>query len=202
MQLKVEKINDTKVRITLSFDELIERNISLPELIHDTSKVQQIFYMLFEETDLDEDFIGEDTQLLVEATTSNNDSFILTVTKVIEDVIPNLAKYDNKSTPKIYKVSSNVYSFDSIERIIDFSLKAMQDNLYIGINKIYKYNNLYFLIFKHSTVANKKFIKTFLLLSEYCDKYFNNTIFESAIIEKGASIIPNRAVQKLSKLSF
>ena len=198
--MKVEKITNSKVRITLTFEELIERNISLPDIIKDTAKVQQVFYNLFEETDLDEDFLSKDTQLLVEATTNNENLFILTVTKLSEDIIPDLNNYNDK-TDITYKVSSNVYSFNSLDEIIEFTHYFEKESLYYGINKIYKHNNLYFLIFKNSTVNNKKFLKTFVRLSEHCLKYFNNKVFEASIIEKGTLIIPTRALQKLLLLN-
>lgn len=200
--MKVEKISNIKVKITLSFEELIERNISLTDLVKDSSKIQQVFFNIFDETDLDEDFLQEDSQLLVEATTSNDNLFIITVTKLIDDIIPNINSFipKSKNIKTTYKVSSNIYSFNTLDKIMDFAKKALKENLYLGLNSIYKYNNLYYVIFKSTTVANKKFLKTFIVLSEFCDKYYSNNIYQAALLEKSQCILKNRALQKLSNI--
>ena len=80
--MKVERINDNKIKITLSLEELEKRNISLKDLEKDSSKAKNLFLDLIEESNLDEDFIIDESQLFIEAFSDNNNSFIVTITKV------------------------------------------------------------------------------------------------------------------------
>ncbi|MEG2275020.1 MAG: adaptor protein MecA [Clostridia bacterium] len=203
--MKVEKLSNDKIRITLSFEELDEREISLTDLVKDSSKAQQIFFKIFEETELEEEFLLEDSQLLVEASTSSDDCFILTITRVFEDVVPAISKYNSKNYEPFkykikYSVSSNIFRFNSLDDILDFSKKALNENLYLGFNSLYKYKNSYYILFKETTVKNKRFLKTFIIASEYCEEYFCGNTNQSVILEKAKLIIKNKALQKLCKV--
>ena len=77
--------------------------------------------------------------------------------------------------------------------------KSQSELLFWGKNSLYKYNGLYYIIFAKSSVKNKKFLKTFIFLSEYCQNYYSQDIFATAIKEKSNLIIGNNALQKLSK---
>ncbi len=204
--MKIEKINDDKIKIFLSYDELEARDLSISEFSKNAKSAQEFFLALFEETNLDLDFLDEESQLLIEASISNDNLFVLTVTKIYH--LPDLDNYkttnssimQNKST-KIYTSKSNIYEFDDIEKIIDFSKKAKIENLFCGINKLYKYNNKYFLLFKPSSIKNKRFFKTHILLSEFCVKnYLYKELTNSLIEEKCDLIINSSAIQKLSNL--
>ena len=208
--MKIEKINDNKIKITLTFEELESRKISLSDIEKDTSKAKELFLNLIEESNLDEDFVIDDSHLFIEACSDNNNLFIVTITKI--DNIPELKKYSilennrsistNNKQNKItrYKVESNIYSFDTMDNILELCSKSKLENLYFGKNSLYKYKDIYFLIFSHATVKNKKFLKTYVFLSEYCKEYYSYYLFETSIIEKSKLILKNNALQQLSKI--
>ena len=209
--MKIEKINDNKIRITLTFDELEKRDISLKEIEHDSSKAKELFFNLIEESDLEGDFIIDDSHLFIEACSDNNNLFIVTITKI--DNIPELKNYSflngkrksskNKSrssTSFKYRVDSNIYSFNSIDVILELCNKSKTENLFFGRNSLYKYNNKYFIIFSKATIKNKKFLKTYVFLSEYCNDYHSYDLLEISIIEKSKLIIKNNALQKLTEI--
>ena len=148
-------------------------------------------------------FFVDDSQLLIEACSDNNNLFIVTITKIND--FPELKKYtkrENKSNTKTnkitrYKVDSNVFSFNSIDDILDLCTIAKKENLYFGRNSLYKYNDTYFLIFTKNSIKNKKFLKTYVILSEFCNTYYSYDIYEVSIKEKSKLIIKNNALQKL-----
>lgn len=207
--MKVEKINENKIKITLSFEELEKRDISLKDLEKDSMKAKDLFLNLIEESNLDEDFIIDDSQLFIEAFSDNNNTFVVTITK-IENNIPDILKYKSdtlnfklKSKFKnniSYRVDSNIYMFESIEQIFKLCEDSKSENLFFGRNYLYKLNNKYFLIFNKSSVKNNKFLKTFIFLSEYCSAYYKDNIYELSIKEKATEILKTSALQKLSKI--
>lgn len=209
--MKVEKINENKVRITLTFDELEKRDISLSEIEHDSLRAKELFFSLIEESNLDNDFIIDESHLFIEACSDNNNLFIVTITKI--DNIPELSKYSflqekkdrsksqkKKQSPNKYRIDSNIFSFNSIDNILEICSKSKKENLFFGRNSLYKYNNTYYVIFSKATIKNRKFVKTYVFLSEYCNDYYSYDLFEISIIEKSKLIIKNNALQKLSEI--
>ena len=201
--MKVEFINENKIKITLTFEELEKRDISLKDITNNSSLARDLFTDLIEETDLDSEFFVDDSQLLIEACSDNNNLFIVTITKIND--FPELKKYtkrENKSNTKTNKITrskvdSNVFSFNSIDDILDLCTIAKKENLYFGRNSLYKYNDTYFLIFTKNSIKNKKFLKTYVILSEFCNTYYSYDIYEVSIKEKSKLIIKNNALQKL-----
>ena len=210
--MKVEKINENKIKITLTFEELERRQISLTDLETNNSVAKNLFIDLIEESNLDEDFIIDDAQLFIEACYDNNDLFIVTITKV--DNFPELRKYaliesaqkkgyKRKDTTKRiinYTVESNIYSFTSLNTLLKLSEILRKEKLFCGRNSLYKYKNIYFLIFNETSVKNPRFLKTFSILSEYCERYYAYEIYKVSIKEKSKLIIKDNALQKLSKI--
>lgn len=228
--MKVEKISENKIKITLTIDELKARKISINDIEKDVDLARDLFLDLIEESDLDDDFIIDDSQLYIEASSDNNNLFVVTITKI--EHIPELSKYAlmdelleknliNKTktsitTPKLtkarkvdkngntkqvnYKVDSTIYSFSSLDSIMDMCEIMKNENLYYGKNSLYKYIDEYFIIFNKTSIKNKKFLKTFVILSEYCKNYYSSDIFDISIKEKCDLILENNALQKLIKI--
>lgn len=211
--MKVEKISDNKIRITLTFEELENRKISLSDIEKDTSKAKELFLNLIEESNLEDDFVIDDSHLFIEACSDNNNLFIVTITKI--DNIPELKKYSiyNKerntrsiSNSKVqnkvtrYKVESNMYSFETMDNLLELCNKSKSENLFFGRNSLYKLGDTYYVIFSQATVKSKKFLKTYVFLSEYCKEYYAYDLFETSIIEKSTLILKNNALQQLSKI--
>ena len=85
--MKIEKINENKVKITLTIDELSQRQISLKDIEQDSNRAQDLFLDLLEETELNEDFMLDDSQLFVEASSDNENLFVVTITKIARPAV-------------------------------------------------------------------------------------------------------------------
>ena len=196
--MKIEIIDENKVKIILSLAELEMRNISLTDLQNNTLLARNFFKTIIEESNLDEDFIeNEDSQLFIEATSDSTETFILTITKT--DTLPNINNYQKTENVR-YRIDSRLYEFNSLDAILDFCKIAKDEKMFFGTNSLYKYQDKYFILFGDNTIKNKKFIKTFVMITEFCSRYFSYDIYNSTITEKGKLIIPNRALHRLSKI--
>ena len=213
--MKIEKIDENKVRITLTIDELSQRHISLKDIEQDSSRAQDLFLDLLEESDINEDFIVDDSQLFVEASSDNENLFIVTITKI--DYMPELSKYtpkkkqgrkksnnaDNKfekNTHVEYTVASSIYKFKSLDRIFELCSKLKTEKAFIGTNSLYKYDDSYFIVFSKTSIKNSKFIKTFVILSEYAEQYYASGMYTTLIKEKCKLVIDKKALQTLFKV--
>jgi len=196
--MKIEKVDANKLKIILSLDELENRNISLYDIEENTNAAKTLFTNILEEFQLEEDFEFENSQLFIEASSDNTNTFILTITKIND--LPDITKYSKKQSSTLYKIDSHLYEFNSIDDILEFCNTSKSENLFFGQNTLYQYKDKYYILFSDSAIKNKKFIKTYVIMSEYCSRYFTYDIFYTTIVEKAKKVIPNRALQKMIKL--
>ncbi len=212
--MKIEKIDENKVRIILTIDELSQRHISLKDIEQDSNRAQDLFLDLLEESELNEDFIIDGSQLFVEASSDNEDLFIVTITKI--DYMPEISKYTsskkyskkkkksssaNSSDSRVqYTVASAIYKFNSLDRIFDLCSRLSIEEAFLGTNSLYKYEDSYFLVFSNTSIKNDKFVKTFVILSEYAEQFYSADMYKTLIKEKCKLIIDKKAIQKLSKI--
>ncbi len=207
--MKVERVSENKIKIILTIEELENRDITLKDIEKDADIARELFTDLIEESNVDNILDFEDSQLLIEASSDNNNLLVVTVTKVgdLPDLrdyslmdIKKIKKRKNSKSDLVYKISSNIYDFNSLDTILELCENAKNEKLFFGKNSLYKKDNKYYLIFSPSTIKNKKFVKTFVFLSEYCDYYYSYNMFPTLIKECATLIIENNAMQKLSKL--
>ncbi len=204
--MKVEVINENRIQITLTLDELNKRNLSLRDIENDAKKAKKFFLDLIEESNLQDEFSLEHTQVFVEATTDCNNEFVVTITKL--DNFPDISKFDILNNSNLTKESSyleyysnfSIFEFTSLDVIIDLSKMLKSNKCYIGKNSLYTYNDKYFLIFGNYTIKNAKFLKTVSIINEYCDNMYEGGIFETSLKEKSKELIKDRALQKVHKI--
>jgi len=201
--LKIEKINENKVKITLTIDELSQRDLTIKDIEQNSNMAQDLFMNLLEETELNEEFMMDDSQLFVEAASDNENLFVVTITKI--DYIPEISKYAPKKKRKTnsridYTVASSIYKFENLDKIFELCSKLAQERAFMGTNSLYKYENSYFISFSDASIKNKKFLKTYVILSEYSDEFYSADMYKTLIKEKAKLIIDKRAIQKLSKI--
>ena len=214
--MKVERINENKIKITLSMNELEERNISLKDIEKDSSKAKNIFLDLIAESNLENSFAIDHSQLFVEATTDYNDFFTITITKMDElldiskfslldqfiekkllDKKGNLPKKVINSNIESY---SNVFLFDSIDKVLDMCDMLKFNKCFYGKSSLYLLKGKYFLIFSKHSDKNIKFKKTYSIINEYSDNSFLSELYEISLKEKSKSIIISNAIQVLVKI--
>ena len=80
--MKLERLGENKVKITLSLEELAEREVTLKDIQTNSNIAKDLFKDLIEENTLDEDFVSNDSHLFIEAASDSNNLFTVTITKV------------------------------------------------------------------------------------------------------------------------
>lgn len=201
--MKINKINENKVSIVLTLEELAEHNITIKDIESNKNKAQNFLFEILEESELNLEFIDEGSQLLVEASTDTNNLFIITISKIssIGDVTKQYSSLNSFNLIS-YSVSSNIYMFKDYENLKDFSFRAKIEKLYLGCNSLYNYNGKYFLVFSSSTIKKVDFTRTFCLLSEFTDKYYSKSIYKSAILEYAFPLIEREALQIIQNSNY
>ena len=65
--MKIERISENQLKLTLTKADLAERKIKLEDLISPSERTQKLFRDIMEQALDEEDFISENTPLMVES---------------------------------------------------------------------------------------------------------------------------------------
>lgn len=206
--MKIEKINDNMIKVTISLNDLEERNIDLNALNYNSPAAQELFWDMMEQAEEEFGFNLSDSQLIIEPLPNYNEGFIITITRLDEDgdfesiqkyIKSKLKKTDLKLKKKSRKICSAIliYSFSSIDDICNLS-KRVRD-IYSGESTLYKCKETYYLVMTRNslTAADSKAFEA--SLGEYGRRVFNISFFEGYLNEYGLKILQNNAFEILRK---
>lgn len=80
--MKLEKLNDTQIRCTLSKEDLTQRQLHLSELAYGSEKAKELFRDMMQQASIELGFEADNIPLMIEAIPISNDCLVLVVTKV------------------------------------------------------------------------------------------------------------------------
>lgn len=207
--LKIEKIDDNKIQISISIDDLIERNIDFDSLTYDSPEAQELFWDLMERAETELGFHARDAQLCIEAVPDENDTFVVTITKMDEDgefesfqkLIKNRYKKNElRKRRQIRHLSSSVlmYAFHKMEDLKN--LASRLNKRYIGSSTLYSYKNTYYLVLSKNQFQSEKGLQNLdLLVSEYGKKVNYISFYEGFLNEHGKKLSDTSAIDLIMK---
>ena len=194
--MKIEKINDNKIRITLSNVELKERNLDFQALRYNTPEAQTLFLDMMKKAEDEHGFKTANCQLFIEAASINDGQFIVTVTRLQEKALPPVPQRRKNSLPEIkvrkkqaHSSEKIVYKFNDFEQIYEM-IKSKCIPLDLP-STLYEYNNTFFLVVKPSP-------KIHLLILEFGEMIKDLDIAEGFLAEHGNKIIENSALNTIN----
>lgn len=198
--MKIEKITDNKIRIVLNLDDLKSKKVDLHSLMSNSIESQNIFVDMLNEAEKTVGFCVNDSKVLIEAFTSNDEFFVFTITKVEEDI-------PKKKNIKIKRKATNIndrkaiYQFNSFEEFCNFCTyinNSVFNNYYIYAKStsLYSYNNNYYLIISDINIYHPKIKGFFATLSEFSKSINHPQYFESLLFEYGKPIMKKNAVKR------
>lgn len=207
MNMKIEKINDNVIKVTISLNDLEERNIDLNSLNYNSPAAQELFWDMMEQAELQYGFNASDSQLVFEASPDSTEGFVVTITKLEEEGdFESIQKYiknkfkntDLRMKKKTRKICSTimVYSFACFDDLLDLCRNI--EFIYPGDSTLYKYRDTYYLLLTKNTdlTSNIKLLET--LLNEYGNKVQNVNLYEGYLNEYGEKIIEYNAVEVIN----
>ena len=214
IELKIEKINESQIKLILTQADLSERNIKLEDLTIPSEKTQEHFHDIMETALEEYDFISENTPLMVEAVPVGLDSIMIIVTKIdsksqesigakILSQQKDLRRFKRKSL--VFQEGESdknsdilIYSFAKLDDVIDFSLRIA--DTYHDASSLYKMYDRYFIVLQIKQDGDEnKAEELELILGEYGQKHISVQLSKYYLIEHGETIIENKAITLLSK---
>ncbi len=206
MRMKIEKINDNKIKVTISKDDLDERNIDLSTLNYNSPATQELFWDMMEQAEIEYGFNSSDSQLCIEATPDSTEGFVITITRIDEDndfesiqkyIKNRFKKSDLKAKRKNKKIWSSVliYSFSTFEDVLALANKISL--IYSGESTLYRYKNFYYLVLTRYSFGNTDTKTLEAMMSEFGRKITNAAFYEGYLNEYGTKIVEYNAFETI-----
>lgn len=200
--MKIEKLNENKIRIILKKEDFKDKSIDFQKLILNTFESQNLFLEILDRAEKEVNFITNGHKLIIETYFESNDICIFTITKYVESIKKSKNKkyLTVKRKSQIFNNSSLLYQFNIFEDFCDFCNFIYKDyNIVLkGLFKsslLYNYNNTYYLVIDGLNTSHKSFQYFHSSLSEFSNslKYTKN--FKFKLKEHGKLYIKNDAIQ-------
>lgn len=225
--MKIEKISDTQIKVTLNHSDLMDRDLKISELAYGSQKAQALFKDMMAKANEEFGFETDNVPLMIEAVPLSTDSIMIVVTKVddplqIEQKLETIGERPTHRTFKepeddrltdlalmgkdVQEASASepvdrdtiiTYLFNDFDSVCMASHRVQP--MFAGDNSLYKYNEKYFLILG----KNKKSISDLEgmvgVLDEFGSRCPSSDLNEYFLKEHGKLLIELHAVDVLSK---
>lgn len=189
--MRIQKVNESTIRIFISFTELADRDISMADLFQRSAKTEQLFWELIAQAREEVEF-NLDQPFWIQATAASNDEFVITVMRQ-EDTGEAPAKEKAKKRSHRPRVLEWIYVFDDFEDVLA-AVKRFPDFPRVW-SSLFEFEGEYYLVVSHLGTGKKKQYAEALL-----DEYGEIVDIAKAFLEEhGRAIMAERAVQILKK---
>lgn len=207
--MRIEKINENKIKVKITNSDLEERNIDINALNYNSPAAQELFWDMMEQAEVEFGFNASDAQIVIEAMPDTDDGYVVIITKLKEEEdFESIHSYikDKLTTRKNLKIKGKLNSSKIYTSIAFYAFNCFDDlcelckiisSIYTGNSTLYKYKNTYYLmILMRDFISNGK---EELHLSEYGTKIDNVSLYEGFLNEYGTKIIDDNAIETINK---
>ncbi len=197
--MRIKKINDDKVQIIITNQDLEERDFKKWELMPITPKAQELFQDLLDMAYHECGFeLEDDSQLIVEAYPLSGDSFVIVMTKIrpvtlneqLSGLLPNYQLDDEKEDMENERELNQVWCFFDLEDCIQVCARI--DPIFVDRSALYKYEDQYYLAL---TAAMEKDCDVAAVFGEYGEWV---PLDEEFFKEHGKALILREAITNLA----
>ncbi|MFV0518653.1 MAG: adaptor protein MecA [Lachnospirales bacterium] len=221
--MKFTKINDTKLKIEVTMDDLQDYNIKFIELAQGNDKIRELIHTLMMKA-LDEvDFTIDDKPLLIEAVPRSSQSIDIYVTKVDEsdEMIEHMGLLDEKikrlepditnkikekikqrnkqkENVDIYETGVLVYSFNDLDNVLS-ACRQLED-IYKGKSSLYKYEEIYYLYLDYTSNKNIEGTTLSYILNDFGDFTSESIVSYAYLLEHGTTLLKANVIKKLASI--
>ncbi len=211
--MKIEKVNDNKIKVMFNSSELEENNISVHSFLAGSSESQKLFLAILDIASEEFGFNTDNCKVSCETISFNNKNFVTIVTKstnksTITSNSYNLLDFteslsQNSLSYPISLKSNLIYKFSTIEDARLFCGFFMQNfsALHI-ISSLYQYNDQFFLKINSEKLNSQKLQNMISILSEFGTRVILSELTVLKLEECSKLVIENNAINSLSKASY
>jgi len=202
--MKFEKLNENKIRITLTMQDLNEKHIDFHSFMSNSIESQDILLDMLEQAKKETGFDPEDFNLKIEALVLADTNFIFTITKLnpeLEKDKISKKKFTIKRKSLSFSSTQAIYQFRSFEDFCSLLQFLNKNNIYDSVNNIadsislYCYKENYYLLLNKinsEMISEQKF---YAIITEFAKYVTNSNIFASKLKECGNVIMKDKALE-------
>lgn len=189
--MRIQKVNESTIRIFISFTELADRDISMADLFQRSAKTEQLFWELIAQAREEVEF-NLDQPFWIQATAASNDEFVITVMRQ-EDAVEAPGKEKEKKRPSRTRVLEWIYVFADFEDVLA-AVKRLPEFPRVR-SSLFEFEGEYYLAISHMGSGKKKQYAE-ALFDEYGEIVDISKVF---LEEHGRPVMTERAIQTLKK---
>lgn len=190
--MRIERLNDNKIKVFLTIDDLTERGLTKEDIWKDSLKWHQLFYDMLEEAS-SEFGVSFEGSVAVEIFSLQAQGMIMIVTmeegdgdeESLHDTF-----YDMAVTTKDFE--DILFEFENIEHVIQLSKQLLTKDISGG--NLYSLHDRYYLYFQGEITSNTKDI--IAIMAEYGSISLMSIHY---LMEYGNEIIQDCAIETLVK---
>ena len=185
--MKFEKLSENKIKITLTSQDLKDKNIDFHSFMSNPLEKQDLFLDILEEAEEEIGFEFKDYPVRIEALAMANGEFIVTVTRVVPD---------SKNLHKKYAI----YKFASFDDYCNFVKYLKNHNLSLSYKVaknilLYLYKEDYYIVFDNINLKYSNIAKFNSAIIEFAKFISNSSLFICKLLENGEIIMNNNAIK-------
>lgn len=200
--MRFEKLNEDKIRITLSHEDLIKKHIDFHSFMSNSLESQDLFFDMLQEAEKEIGFVTKDYLIRIEALAMSSGDFILTVTRSLPET--SKTKLNPKRKVHIKRKKEDIdarhiiYCFTNFDDYCSF-IEFFKNNKFKHTNLaesilLYEYKNNYYLIINNINLCYPNLKKLFSCITEFAVFVNNSEIFACKLLESGNLIMKHNAI--------
>ena len=167
--MQIKKINNDKLKIILSSNDLDEKNVDVDSFLANPIESQNLFFEILDLAEEKYDFDIEDNKAIIEAISLDNNIFILTITKISTDCCT-------------CNLKSKIYYFENINNLLNLYSFTNKNNIHTPEIEIYNFSNKYYLILNEENTNFEN------VLLEFSSRLTNSSYIQDIFREYGKRI--------------
>lgn len=199
--MRFEKLNENKIRITLTNQDLIKKNVDFHSFMANPIESQDLFFDMLDEAEKEIGFVTKDYKIRIEALQIAGGDFVLTITRSLPENIryPEKKKIHIRRKRLDYRDSQATYLFNSFDDFCNFVNFLNSNSIKItNIAKsicLYEYKKQYYLNFSSINLNYTDLKKLFSAITEFATYITNTDLFKRKLLENGKIIMKNNAIK-------
>ena len=193
--MRFEKLNNDKIRITLSYEDLIKKDIDFHSFMSNSIESQQLFFDVLSEAEKKIGFETKDYLICIEALAMAGGEFILTVTRSRPDKTKK--KLHIKRKTQNMNALLAIYLFNNFEDFCSFVGFYKRNFKHTNFAKkilLYEYNEHFYLVVSNINTDFIELKKFFSCITEFASCISNSEVFERKLVENGRLVIRHNAI--------
>lgn len=201
--MKIEKINDDKIKITFDYIDLQENNIDFHSFMANSTQTQALFLKILDQAEESLGFNTDQYKLEINTLALSNGIFILIVTRLQKETKKKVVHVHTKRKSNINNPAFSIYKFNSFDNFISFCqfivqnsdvnlLKVLENN-----NSLFKYNSQYFFAISTTTMNIKQKEFLFSCITEFAKFVTNSKTFLAKLKENTTCFLDKNAINSV-----